>query len=236
MNFDESALQLVRERRSHIARLDNWIFELIRPFVGDRVLDVGCGYGNMLQHLVDKELACGIDTSEESVAHVLEIFDHRPNIIAFKIDVTEPGFLNLGSYGFDTIISINTFEHIDADIFSLIQIKSVLKTGGRMILVVPAFPILYGTLDQSIGHVRRYTMKAMSLKLHQAGFKIIYQRYLNLLGALGWYVNGRLLRVKVPPVRQLKLFNLLMPLVAKVENRINLPFGLSLLSISEKAD
>ena len=101
-----------------------------------------------------------------------------------------------------------------------------------MIVIVPAHGWLYGTMDSSIGHFRRYTKRTMTYKLELAGFVVEKQLYLNVLGALGWFVNGRLLRQTVPPSGQLEWFNRIVPLVSWVERRVRLPIGLSLVSIA----
>jgi len=234
MSSNESLLQEVRERRLLIHRCDAWLFELVEPFIGQRVLEVGCGLGNLTRHLLDRELVVAIDVSEASVAHVNVAYAHYPNVHAVICDVTDVAFLSLKRYLFDTAVSLNVFEHIEDDGLALQRICEVLVPTGQLILIVPAHAYLYGDMDRSIGHLRRYTRKELALKLRQSGFKVCTQRYVNAVGALGWFINGRVLRCQVPPVVQLKLFNRLMPLVMALESRLEVPFGLSLLSVSER--
>lgn len=234
MEFDEAALQEVRERRLLINQYDAWLFEPIEPFIGQRVLEVGCGLGNLIHHLLDRELVVGIDISEESVEHINKTYGHHRNVHAVTCDVTGPDLVNLKRYRFDTAVSLNVLEHIEDDVFALEQIFEVLVPGGRLVLIVPAHMGLYGTMDRSIGHFRRYTCQDLAAKLHQAGFEITRQKYINPIGALGWFVNGRILRRKVPPIAQLKLFDRVMPLVIALASRLEMPLGLSLLSISER--
>lgn len=66
----KEALQVVRERRLLIDEYDSWLVEEIKPFLGQRVIEVGCGLGNLLKHFVDRELVIGIDNSHETVAEV----------------------------------------------------------------------------------------------------------------------------------------------------------------------
>lgn len=233
MLFDASALADVRRSRMLIDQLDLWLFQLVAPHVGKRILEVGCGYGNMLRHLVDRELVVGIDTDEPSVEYVNSEFGVLGNVQAFVADVTKPNFTELGRHHFDTVISVNVLEHIENDEIALHHIQTVLAPAGRLILVVPAHNFLYGPMDMSIGHFRRYTKSTLVQKLARAGLQVRVQEYINPIGALGWFVNGRLLRKTVPPHSQLKLFNKLMPLVSKLQGAIHTGFGLSLVSISE---
>ena len=233
MEFDASALAEVRRSRLLIDQLDSWLFHLCKPHLGKRVLEVGCGYGNMLRHLVDRELVVGIDTDEASVEYVNSEFGVLSNVRGFIGDVTKPDFLEFSRHRFDTAISVNVLEHIENDEVALQNIHRVLTPAGCLILVVPAHNFLYGPMDEAIGHFRRYTKRTLMEKLARVGLEVRVQEYINPIGALGWLVNGRLLRRRVPPRSQLKLFNQLMPVVSKLQGAFHTGFGLSLLSISE---
>jgi SAM-dependent methyltransferase len=235
MIYDEAALQEVRESRLLLNGLDTWLFNLINPYAGQRVLEVGCGLGNMIPNLEDRELVIGIDIAANAVDHINAVYRDRPNIRAIKYDIADPAVLELKSQHFDTAISINVFEHVENDLLALQQTYELLAPAGRLILIVPAHMLLYGTMDRSIGHYRRYTQTDLSEKLQRAGFHVEIIKYLNPLGALGWFINGRVLRRKVPPRGQLKFFNLLMPFVISFESKIRSPFGLSLFSISVRS-
>ncbi len=236
MQCDEAALQEVRERRLLIDHCDTWLFDQIEPFIGQRILEVGCGLGNLTKHLLDYEVVVGIDISKSSIDHVNLTYAHQGNVHAVQCDVTSPDLLNLKSYLFDTVISLNVLEHIEDDILTLKNIYEILIPNGQLVLIVPAFPSLYGTMDKAIGHYRRYTSHDLKQKLGDVGFEIGTQKYLNPIGAIGWFVNGKFLHRTVPPVGQLKIFNRLMPLVVALEHWINFPFGLSIFSISRRID
>jgi SAM-dependent methyltransferase len=236
MRCDAFALQDVRESRLLIDQCDTWLVDQVKPYIGQRVLEVGCGLGNLTMHLLDCELVIGIDISESSVDNINSSYAHQDNVQAVQCDVTKPKFLELKSYLFDTALSLNVLEHIEDDILALRNMYEVLVKNGQLILIVPAHPFLFGTMDQAIGHYRRYTAHDLKRKLIEVGFDVCAQKYINPIGAVGWYLNGRFLRRKVPPVGQLKLFNRLMPFVVLVESHITIPFGLSLLSISRRID
>ena len=153
---------------------------------------------------------------------------------AFAYDITDPSVLRLTRFGFDTAISLNVLEHIEDDLLALRHIWQLLRPGGRLVVIVPAHGWLYGTMDYSIGHYRRYNRQDMDHKIRAAGFRIESQKYMNVLGMLGWFANGRILRQDIPPSDQLKLFNLVVPLVRTVEHIVPPPFGLSLLSIARR--
>ena len=88
MGVDEVALQEVRERRLLIDRCDGWLFDEIAPFLGQRVLEVGCGLGNLTRHLRDRELVVAVDLAADSVTHVSEQFSAYANVRAFAFDIS----------------------------------------------------------------------------------------------------------------------------------------------------
>jgi len=182
--------------------------------------------------LVDRELYVGIDISVESVDHLNTVYSLYANMKAVVADVTDPCFPELLPYDFDTAISVNVFEHLEDDLSTLHNVRAVMSS-GKIVLVVPAYDWLYGSMDRSIGHYRRYTKKSMAALLAAAGLNCIKLKYLNSLGALGWFVNGCLLRQTVPPFGQLKFINILVPFVKRFEQSINIPFGISLLSVAQ---
>lgn len=234
MDFDEAALQTVRETRLLIDRYDAWLFEEFRPYIGKRILEIGCGLGNQLRYFLDRELVVGIDISPESVSEVKDRFQDYPNVQAYELGITDSKVLSLADSAFDTALSVNVFEHIEDDIMAFAHTYSILQPGGRFILIVPAHEWLYGTMDRSIGHYRRYTKNTLARKLEDAGFGVLHQKYVNMAGALGWLVNGRLLKRQVPPTGQLKFINTLVPALKGVERRFEPLFGVSLLSIAQK--
>jgi SAM-dependent methyltransferase len=227
------ALEQVRERRFLISRYDEWIFDEISPYIGQRVLEVGCGLGNLIQHLIDRTLIVGIDPDHKSIAHLRQTYAGQKHVQFHSLDVCDSQVLKLSNLNFDTVVSLNVFEHIDNDSLALRHLRNLLDPDGYLVLIVPAHSWLYGTMDRSIGHYRRYDRKMMRQRLNQAGFEPLDQKYLNVPGILGWFLYGRILRRQVPPKEQLRLFNRLVPLFRKVEQHIPMPFGLSLLTVAQ---
>jgi SAM-dependent methyltransferase len=226
------ALREVREARFLIDRVDEWLIEVILPWMGQRVLEVGCGWGNMAQRLApDRRLWVAIDNDQESVQHVREM--RIPNVDVVWQDICDPSVLGLCEHSFDTVLSLNVLEHIVDDKIALGHMRQLLRRGGRLILVVPAHDCLYGSMDKAIGHCRRYTKQSLQAKLNEVGFSLPYSCYLNAIGGLGWLVAGRILRRKTPPRGQLRLFNALVPYLRWAESILPPPFGVSLVVIAE---
>ena len=234
MEYSEKALQTVREDRLLIDRYDAWLYDLFCPHLGQRILEIGCGMGNLLRHFLDRQLVVGIEPSNESVAHVRKLYEPYPNVRVFNQSITSPDVIGLSEHRLDTAISLNVFEHIEDDELGLRNTWQILEQDAKLIMIVPAHEWLYGTMDRSIGHYRRYSKKTLRQKMERAGFRVLGQQYINTLGALGWWFNGRVLRKTTPPSGQLKLFNALVPVLRAFESRVTVPFGISLLTVAMK--
>ncbi|MBC7252224.1 MAG: class I SAM-dependent methyltransferase [Anaerolineae bacterium] len=227
------ALAAAVRGRFLLRRYDRWIYRRLRPFIGQRVLEVGCGLGNFTPFLLDRELVVAIDLSQEYCAAVAERFNGAPNLIVQRHDITaDPRPLLL--YNFDTVVCFNVLEHIADDLAALRNIYRVLRPGGALVLLVPALPALYGSLDAAIGHWRRYRRQELMDKATQVHFTPEKCFYINLLAALGWLVSGKLLRLRITPSLQLRFFDLLVPFCACLEALYPPPAGLSLVLIARK--
>lgn len=234
MEFDEVALQKVREDRLLIEEVDRWLFEEIEPHVGDRVLEIGCGLGNFTRHFMDRELYVGTEPSDETTRALRAAYASYPNVAIFQADATTALFKQFCAFGVDTVFSLNVFEHIDDHMAAMQNAYHILNPGGVFILIVPAHMQLHGTLDRAIGHFRRYDIGMVQKMFSQIGFVEEKLAYINALGALGWWANSRVTRQRTPPVWQLRIFNAIVPLLKRVERRIPPPFGISLLAIGRK--
>ena len=231
----ETALEEVRQRRLLIDRQDAWLYSRVAPYIGRRVLEVGCGLGNLLRHLLDRDLVIGIDISASSVETTGKEFGTYPHVKTFVQDIIDDSAVTFRDYDIDTVVSLNVLEHIKDDLKALSHMYQILIPSGTLVLIVPAHKWLYGTMDSSIGHFRRYDKKLLAEMLSTVGFSVQSQYYLNFFGALGWFLNGRILKHQVPPRGQLKLFNVIVPFLESVERLHSPPIGISLVSISIKA-
>ena len=134
----------------------------------------------------------------------------------------------------DTVVCLNVLEHIEDDRVTLRRLHDALVPGGRLVLLVPAHQWLYGAIDRAIDHYRRYERAGLVSRIEEAGFRVEHTAFFNRLGVLGWYVNSVLLRRTRVPGFQLRLQNLLVPLL-RAESALPLPFGMSLIAVARRA-
>jgi hypothetical protein len=91
-----------------------------------------------------------------------------------------------GEYNF--IYTSNVLEHINDDEAALNLLTRKMSDKGRLAIYVPAFPILFSSLDYKVGHFRRYTKKELRNKVISAGFEVEEIRYCDSLGFFGTFI------------------------------------------------
>jgi hypothetical protein len=80
------------------------------------------------------------------------------------------------------VYSVNVLEHISDDEGTLTELHAKLCPGGRLLLYVPAFQVLYSSMDEKVGHHRRYRMGALAAVAVRAGFEVERMDYADCLG------------------------------------------------------
>ena len=222
-------LQSMRRARG----LSRWILQQFRPFVGDRVLEAGCGIGNFTELLLDRQRLVCVDNDPLYVEMLNWRLGHLENVRIEKLDLADgPSYAALKQERIDTIICLNVLEHIEADEAVLRAYVDLLEPGGHAIILVPAHMSLYGPCDKAIGHQRRYTQVELHTKMQAAGFDVVQIGEFNRLGVLGWWLNNQLGRNRLS-ASQLRAFDLLLP-VAKAMEAMKIGSGLNLIAVGRK--
>lgn len=216
-----------------------WINDLVSPFVGNRLLEAGCGNGNLTEWILSRNQIMkyvGIDHSPELCSELRAQLSSRRELdwTVKTMDLQSEELLALGAESFDTIVCLNVLEHIPNDGDLLKTFRTLLSPGGKLVLLVPAFQSLYGTIDAAVHHVRRYAKKDLKKKLEDAGFKIVTVNFFNVLGIFAWLWHGKILRLKVHNKTEMVSWDKVVPLLKAIENTIPIPFGLSLFCVAEK--
>jgi glycosyltransferase involved in cell wall biosynthesis len=221
------------ERMGKLSHYNDWIWQGIAPYVGNRVLEVGAGIGNMTRVLYGRDLIVATDL-ELPYLHILRNrFARNPTIEVERLDLNSDDCLALKRHEFDTVVCLNVLEHIEDHEGALQRLYEVLVPGGRLALFVPADQKLFGTMDTQVGHFRRYSREELQRLVEAAGFvteKITYQ---NVFGRFGWWLNGRILKRTHLPAGQSRLFDLAVPILRRLEPK-NPRKGLSLIAVATK--
>lgn len=221
------------ERLVAAPNYNRWMFERLARWVGRRVVEIGAGIGNMSQFLVDRERVVLTDTEPYYLDRLRARFAGRPNVAVAELRLPAAG-TPLGGERFDTVVCLNVLEHIADDHAALVAMRDLLVPGGRLVLLVPALPAIYGTLDEALGHYRRYRRGELSAKLAAAGLAPRHLEYFNLAGIAGWWLTGRVLRRRLIPTGSLRLYDALVGLFRR-ETLLPWRVGQSLIAIGEAA-
>jgi len=96
----------------------------------------------------------------------------------------------------------------------------VLQPGGRLVLYVPQGQHLYSSLDEVLGHRCRYDREMLARELREAGFELNLFRDFNHFAVPGWYVNGKVLEKRSFSRVQLKVFNMLVPVLRRFDSLV----------------
>lgn len=224
----------ILETLSGAPRFNRWMADVVRPYVGRRVLEIGAGIGNLTRRLAPRrERYIATDIDEEHLARLRTRLQHRPNLEIRRCDLQASQDFASIQETVDTVVCLNVLEHIEDDLAGLRNIHAALMPGGRAIILVPHGQEIYGTLDKALGHFRRYRHDELRARMEQSGFQVEQILDFNRASRPGWYVNGKLLRRATISPFQLKLFDRLVWLWRRVDPL--LPWGpTSIIAVGRK--
>ena len=243
------------ERMAEAPAYNRWTYDRISRWIGPRVLEVGAGIGNLSKFFIDRQRVVLTDTESNYRETLLRRFgeqrqgerrqlasrvgeDRRRggDRRALNVQVVEMSLPNvpeeLAGESFSTIVCLNVLEHVQDDLASLRTMRQLLEPNGRLVLLVPALPALFSSLDTELGHFRRYTPEALKAVYADSGLRLLHMEYFNLVGILGWWWSGRVRSRKMIPRWPLRVFDILVP-AFRLERLLPWRVGLSLIAVGE---
>ncbi len=221
---------------SRAVNYNKWIWQTIRPFIGKCIVEVGAGIGTFTDYLADSGMIYATDIAQNCIDALNHRFSGRRNIAIEELDITNGADTDLWiDREVDTIICLNVLEHIEDDVAALKNMNSVLKTGGNIILMVPAFQCAYGTIDRLDGHFRRYSSRGLSSKISMAGLSPEKVRYFNSVGLFAWFYTNKIARNRATSESKVEIYDRhIVPWLSFLEGIIVPPFGQSLIAVGKK--
>jgi 2-polyprenyl-3-methyl-5-hydroxy-6-metoxy-1,4-benzoquinol methylase len=216
-------------------RTYEWLYDIIAPSLGRSLLEVGSGVGVISKFLVARgDPLVLTDYQAPYLGYLRERFGDAPHLDYRLLDLSAPPY-DIGGRRVDTIVCVNVLEHLADDHSVLRNLRDLLAPGGRLILQVPNYPALYGSLDEAYGHYRRYTQRTLTECILAAGFELSWIRNFNPLSIPGWIVSAKILRLRTLNVTTLRLYNALVPLARRLDGLSRLG-GLALIACAQKPD
>jgi len=217
-------------------KFNRWMYETIKPFCKGRVLEIGGGIGNISQcFLNDGEELVVTELQTEYCNIIRKRFGNRQNLKGvLEMDIVDPEFdLKYSEWfgTFDAVFALNVVEHIEDQHKAIANCKKLLKNGGNLVILVPAFQTLFNHFDTALGHYRRYTAKTLQAVFDTNDLSIVHRQYFNLIGIAGWWLSGSLLQKKIIPEGQMKLYNFFVPVFRIIDKVSNKWLGLSVIMV-----
>jgi SAM-dependent methyltransferase len=212
----------------------DWIVDSFTGHIGQRCVEAGAGIGTVSRLVLDRAAPRAL-TLIEPAANNLPVLRERfagdPRVSVYH------GYLEdlADSLESDSIIAVNVLEHVEKDDEFLKASYNILAPGGSLLLLVPACPAIFGSLDRAFDHFRRYTRSRLRASLLDAGFEIKTIHYLNMVGVAAWFLSGRVLRRTTLGRRQVRFYDRwVIPVVRRLESVIPVPIGQSVMAIARK--
>jgi 2-polyprenyl-3-methyl-5-hydroxy-6-metoxy-1,4-benzoquinol methylase len=227
------------EALSKADALNQWLYDKIKGFANGQILEIGSGIGNISAHLLKNQPTVTLTDLRPEYCRLLETkFAGHPHLQGiYEMDLVLPDFSvkNSALLGkFDTVIALNVVEHIELDRLAIHNASQLLRKNGRVVILVPAGPWLYNSLDRELGHFKRYTKSGLNNLLESEGFRVQDSLYFNAAAIAGWWISGHMLREKIITSTKLNLYNRLVPLF-RIADWFITPFtGVSVISVGVK--
>lgn len=216
----------VLEDLSDAHRYRRWLADLARPHLGHDPIEIGSGTGDYALEWAGHVTSFTATEADESRYAALNArFADHP--VIHPRHLTLPGGQDQGSHS--AAVAYNVLEHIPDHVGALRDMASLVRPGGKIILVVPAFPSAMSRFDLAIGHQRRYTRASLSATLAAADLRVDELRYVNPVGLLSWYLTVKALRMTPRNGALLRAYD---RMVVPLTRRLPAPFGQSVFAVS----
>jgi len=214
-------------------RFNKWMADTLRPWVGDRVLELGAGIGTLTGQFIPRDLYVASDINPQYLRYLKSYAMGKPYLHVAKVDAGRSDDFVSFVGAFDTVLMVNVLEHVADEQLALHNVHAALAPGGRAVILVPQHPELFNSLDVALEHRERYTASGLRDSLERADFQVERVFDFNRTAVPGWWFNGSVLRRKRFTRVQLKILEVMIPLIRRFDGI--LPWkGLSVVGIGVK--
>lgn len=220
---------------------NRWMYRTIKPFCAGKILEIGSGLGNISEFFLQDQANIFLTDIRDGYCESLRnMFKDAATLAGIEqMDLVDADFDKKFTqlFGtFDTVFALNVVEHILDDQLAALNCKKLLKPGGNLIILVPAYQWLYNNFDKELEHYRRYNRKQVETLFLLCGFNIRHSQYYNAAGIAGWFVSGKMQRHKIIPASQIRLYNKLVKFFILFDKLILNSFGLSVITVGRKQE
>jgi SAM-dependent methyltransferase len=206
-----------------------WFVELALDHLGENPIEIGSGLGDYaLEWAPHFEKFTATEADPDRLLQLKERLSATPNV-----EVRQMLLPTDEENTYSGAVSYNVLEHIKDDVEALRSMARLVRPGGAIVLIVPAFPFAMSPVDVATGHFRRYTKRSMAAALHGAGLRIEHLRYVNALGLLGYYMATSVFKLAPKEGPMVKFYDrFVLPLTKGAERLVPTPFGQSVFTVA----
>jgi glycosyltransferase involved in cell wall biosynthesis/phospholipid N-methyltransferase len=214
-------------------RFNRWMADAIRPHVGERVLEIGAGIGNLTNWLLPRQRYLASDINPHYLHYLRNTATGKPYLEVARVDLEDPACFAPLAGQFDSVVCLNVLEHVRDPEAALRNMGSALAAGGALVLYVPQGQGLYSTLDEALQHRCRYDPAMLRGELERNGFAVERLGHFNRASVPAWWLNGKLLRRRNFSRVQLKTLDWMVPLLRGLDRLLPWP-GLGLIAVARR--
>lgn len=224
-----------------IGRYSAWMFHTFQDYIGDSVLEIGAGMGRLVDFYVrGRRDVVAVDIFDNQIEYMNNRFRDFPYFKAVNRDILSDDISDLENR-FDTVLCINTLEHLSDDYLAVAKMGGCVLNGGNIVIMVPAWQKLYCQLDRNVGHYRRYDPGRLDDIAEKDHLRIIKHIYFNRMGIIPYYIKGK--RTKAESKDSFssslnegnsKLYNIASAVLEPIEKRFPPKKGLTELIVLQK--
>ncbi|GAB1688538.1 class I SAM-dependent methyltransferase [Krasilnikovia sp. M28-CT-15] len=206
-----------------------WFVELALPYLGDNPIEIGSGLGDYaLEWSAHLPRFTATEADPDRLVQLKERLVDHPSI-----DVRQMLLPSTEGGDYSAAVSYNVLEHIEDHVGALRSMAGLVRPGGRVIIIVPAFMFAMSQVDIATGHVRRYTKKTMRAAMTEAGLTIEKMHYANALGLIGYYGATSIFKLAPKEGPMVKVYDsLVLPVTKAAERLVKPPFGQSVFAVA----
>ncbi|MDR2440717.1 MAG: glycosyltransferase [Planctomycetaceae bacterium] len=192
--------------------LRRYYYHIVRrslPYLGNKILELESHTGLISRLLPQREKLVVSDRCEECVRFLENLFDGNSVVGVMRFDPDSEPDENLPDNEFDTVLYIHGLQKTENDTAALKRIYKMIRTGGKVVLIVPQHPALFCGLDKTLGYQRRYTKQYLRQLCQETGFHIVKCQSIHVAAYFSWFLNGVLFRRNKIGKVQLKILNMI---------------------------
>jgi SAM-dependent methyltransferase len=230
VSTDDELQSEVLETLADAWRYRRWLADLARPYLGPDPLEVGSGTGDYAaEWLADVTTMTVTERDEGRLLALKQRFAGTAGVDVAELAL--PAVVTGGAHS--AVVALNVLEHIPDDVAAVRSMGGLVRPGGRVVVLVPAFGFAMSRFDRSVGHVRRYTRRQLHGVFEAAGLACEQTRYVNAAGLVSWLLLVRALRLTPRNGPLVRLFDrCVVPPQRLLERWVRPPFGQSVLGVA----